>query len=340
MKMSNRQLRDAPQELSTLLATLEAKARAQVEALFETALNNASQLKRVVDFWDQPDLSVSFWALLVSGINDEVELRIADTILRWKGFYVRETASLICVQSSERSMFKCCANTFDLNRFPALVLGDSPEMIQYITFHGQLLTSLAALPGALHRFLTHVHSYLDNGKSLAYVAGQLGTPRFWSDLGLQISTTADAFTFVAETHNDRGFDLFLSHNSNDKKTIRRLATTLKSRGTKVWFDEWHLVPGRPWQEALEEIILNVKAAAVLVGKHGLGPWEIPEMRCCISEFIRRGLPVIPVLLPGADEIPELPMFLRQFTWIDLRKGLRKHALERLEAGISGVTPDK
>jgi hypothetical protein len=42
------------------------------------------------------------------------------------------------------------------------------------------------------------------------------------------------------------FDVFLSHNSKDKPTVRQLARALQARGLKVWLDEEQLVPGRPW----------------------------------------------------------------------------------------------
>ena len=100
------------------------------------------------------------------------------------------------------------------------------------------------------------------------------------------------------------FDVFLSHNSQDKPHVRQLGEALKSRGLSVWLDEWELVPGRPWQKALEEIIHTTKSAAVLVGKDGIGLWEAPEMRACLDQFVRRKLRVIPVLLPGAPRQPD------------------------------------
>ena len=39
---------------------------------------------------------------------------------------------------------------------------------------------------------------------------------------------ADGFTY----------DLFLSHNSQDKPRVRGLAERLKQAGLRVWFDEW------------------------------------------------------------------------------------------------------
>jgi hypothetical protein len=108
-------------------------------------------------------------------------------------------------------------------------------------------------------------------------------------------------------------------------------------------DEEQLVPGRPWQPALEEIIQNARTAAVLFGADGLGPWEQPEMRACLNQFVKRQLAVIPVILPNAPRQLELPAFLAEFTWVDFRAApangpLDPAALDRLEWGITGVRP--
>lgn len=139
--------------------------------------------------------------------------------------------------------------------------------------------------------------------------------------------------------NPPHFDVFLSHNSKDKPAVRQLAEALKNRGLNVWLDEWELIPGRSWINALGEIIETVRAAAVLVGKDGMGPWEVPEMEGCLIEFVNRAMPVIPVLLPDAPEMPELPLFLKRFTWVDLRGGVTDENLNRLIWGITGNKPE-
>jgi len=139
---------------------------------------------------------------------------------------------------------------------------------------------------------------------------------------------------------NKGFDIFLSHNSKDKPAVRELAEALRARGLRVWLDEWELVPGHPWQEALEEIIETTRSSAVLIGKDGLGPWQDAEMRGCLAEFVNRNLPVIPVLLPSAPEAPTLPLFLKGFTWVDLRGGLTEEGIDRLQWGATGKRPDR
>ena len=78
------------------------------------------------------------------------------------------------------------------------------------------------------------------------------------------------------------FDCFLSHNSKDKPAVQALAEALKQRGIKVWLDVDQIAPGDRFQQALERGIQSSKCAAILVGKDGLGPWEVPEMEACLN----------------------------------------------------------
>jgi tetratricopeptide (TPR) repeat protein len=140
------------------------------------------------------------------------------------------------------------------------------------------------------------------------------------------------------------FDVFLSYNSVDKPEVKRLGEALKKRGLTVWLDEWELQPGQPWMDALEDIIATCKSAAVCVGTSGIGPWQEPEMTALLRRFTNEKnsgnvVPVIPVLLPGAPEGLKLPLFLEAYTWVDLRAGLKKEGLDRIQWGITGVKPN-
>ena len=134
------------------------------------------------------------------------------------------------------------------------------------------------------------------------------------------------------------FDVFLSHNSNDKDAVRELKDCLVERGLRPWFDEDELRPGIPWQKQLEEGIEGSKSCAVLIGKDGLGPWEDEEMQAALQLAVKDKRPIIPVLMPGAARQPKLPMFLGNRMWVDLREGLEEELLDKLEWGITGKKP--
>ena len=90
------------------------------------------------------------------------------------------------------------------------------------------------------------------------------------------------------------FDVFLSHNSNDKPAVRELKGLLAANGLQVWLDEDELQPGIPWQQLLELGIKSSSSVAVLVGKDGLGPWEDEEMQGALVLAVKTKRPCIPV----------------------------------------------
>lgn len=140
------------------------------------------------------------------------------------------------------------------------------------------------------------------------------------------------------------FDVFLSHRSGDKPAVEDLARRLVRRGIEPWLDKWHLIPGTPWQKALEKALAECASAAVCLGPGGTGPWQDEEMRAAINRRVQNrdgGFRVIPVLLPGArkDEIGPLPTFLSATTWVEFQNTLDdEEAFRRLVCGILGIPP--
>jgi WD40 repeat protein/energy-coupling factor transporter ATP-binding protein EcfA2 len=134
------------------------------------------------------------------------------------------------------------------------------------------------------------------------------------------------------------YDVFLSYNRADRSAVELIARRLREEvGLEPFLDRWHLVPGEPWQEALEEALAQSLTVAVFVGPSGISPWHNEELRAALDDAVRRRdeYRVIPVLLP--DAAPEsVTGFLARRTWVDFRSGLDDaEAFERLVAGIKG-----
>lgn len=147
------------------------------------------------------------------------------------------------------------------------------------------------------------------------------------------------------TDDREAYDVFLSHRSEDKPTVERLAEKLvEEAGLAPFLDRWHLVPGEPWQEALEQALNRSRCCAVFIGPSGVGSWENEEMRTALSRRVHGNrFRVIPVLLPGAGSLvrEKLPSFLLRFTWVDFTAGIDDEmAFARLVAGIRGEAPGR
>lgn len=120
------------------------------------------------------------------------------------------------------------------------------------------------------------------------------------------------------TASEPVFDVFLSYNRDDRELLREINQSLRAARIATWFDEDQLEGGQIWQVELEKQVERVPKACVFVGPHGRGPWQDEEMRALLNEAVERGCTVIPVLLPGAPDEPDVPRFLRARSWVDLR----------------------
>jgi len=56
------------------------------------------------------------------------------------------------------------------------------------------------------------------------------------------------------------FHVFLSHSTADKPAVEELARRLAKEGIHSWLDKWHLIPGDPWQPAIEGITNHLEMA--------------------------------------------------------------------------------
>lgn len=136
------------------------------------------------------------------------------------------------------------------------------------------------------------------------------------------------------------FDVFLAHNSGDKPHVEAIAEKLKQQDLKPWIDKEQIPPGRWFQDVIQQAISDVKSAAIFLGPSGLGKWQIVELRAFISRCVEANIPVIPVLLPGVDEIPEDLLFLKELNWVSFKSIDDFEALDNLVWGITGEQPKR
>lgn len=117
------------------------------------------------------------------------------------------------------------------------------------------------------------------------------------------------------------FDVFLCHNSEDKREIIQIGEKLKIKGIRPWLDCWELPKSgdRTIINEIERQIESIDSAAIFIGKNGIGPWERFEYEALLHQFHKRKCPIIPVLLSDAPDSPMLPPFLSLFNWVDFRK---------------------
>jgi hypothetical protein len=99
------------------------------------------------------------------------------------------------------------------------------------------------------------------------------------------------------------------------------------------------VPGARFQSEIEKAISVVNAAIICIGKADLGQWQEIESQIFISLNISKGVRLIPVLLPGVEDIPANAPLLKQFHFVKFDETIdNEYALDLLEWGITQKKP--
>lgn len=190
----NKSFVKVPENLSKYLEHMEADVRVALEELFQSALQEARNLE-VFDLWEEPEFAVTYWILLLSGINQEEEKGVANELLFWKTFLAKHSARVICIQSSDRKEFRCCSSSFGVVNCPTLIFSDNPDMDSFVKVDSQLLFKLAEQNGGLQRFFTKIHSLIENGSSIYDVQIMLENEKFWSSLTLVYKEVKSLISF-------------------------------------------------------------------------------------------------------------------------------------------------
>lgn len=131
-------------------------------------------------------------------------------------------------------------------------------------------------------------------------------------------------------------DMLLSYDHRDAEAAYHIRAQLQEKNLRVWMDEVGVErdPGRI--HVVEETLRHARCAAVLVGPHGVGPFQEPEVECALAESRNRDLPLVTILLPGAQDESQLGPDLRHCPCLDFRESITSdgidHLVERISAG--------
>jgi len=142
---------------------------------------------------------------------------------------------------------------------------------------------------------------------------------------------------------DGQYDAFIAYASRNEAAVESVATALVTRKIEPWFDKWHMPPGTPvvnlWA-VLDRVpvVLGFIGPDALTGSP-LGRFQTIEVgsvlgRCASDPRFS----LIPVLLPGAPTIDDLPGFLRAFGVVRMSSLTDEAALDNLVWGITHRHP--
>ena len=124
-------------------------------------------------------------------------------------------------------------------------------------------------------------------------------------------------------------DVFLSYASPDWACAIQLAEALTQRRKRVWIDRWCLSPGRNFIGELDSVLRQVRSFAILLGPAGINPWHRMEIYSALSMYVETpSKVVVPILIKGFPR-GSMPVFLTQFSFVELETCQDVQGLDRL-----------
>ncbi len=124
----------------------------------------------------------------------------------------------------------------------------------------------------------------------------------------------------------------------EKQKIEGIAEKLKQRGVNVYFVDELILPGDVIQNVLPQMLSHTEKVVVFIGHSMLWNWQIDQLKNYTGGAIKRGLSVIPVLLPGVAKFPEDEQlrFLQKLRWVRFRESIdESEVIDELVWGIRG-----
>jgi TIR domain len=126
------------------------------------------------------------------------------------------------------------------------------------------------------------------------------------------------------------YDVFIAYNLEDEKAVTPIAEWLQGQGLKLFFAK-DLPPGTSWRGAMRHAIDRVCCFVAFIGRD-VGHWQNRELLQAAkrADENRPSGFIIPVLLPGVDELPgEVQDVLGELVPVRLSAGSNEEAKRSL-----------
>lgn len=128
--------------------------------------------------------------------------------------------------------------------------------------------------------------------------------------------------------------VFLSYAHADRERVQRLASDLRRRQVRVWYDE-HLQTGDEWREMLRESIASTRFFVLALTAKA---WSSEFVRWELEQAREHDKLILPVLLSGFEDEP--PEELAETQFLDLRDAEDGIAVSRLASRIHDLSPER
>lgn len=269
------------------------------------------------------------WLAVCSGIEDHLSPIVEGSITRLQEANEMPTAKNLrqafAAEVLQQLPSKVARQDQQLlaNYLTPLLLDKSAQVLQ---------NALKSLQEAtLVRMLSQVATLLDDAHTLPSLSPVAVSVQAVDGI---IASVPDAEVELERKWKAAAYDIYISYDEADTIEVMKIGDQLKAHGILPWFDVIDADPGKLARPQQEEQIGRIPTAAVFIGQQAIGRGQVLQTYSFIEQFVQRGCSVIPVILPGTQGKPKLPIYLANFAGVDFRLQ-NPDPFKRLILGIKG-----
>lgn len=153
----------------------------QQDTFEELLLELIGEVKRptIENIWIDDDSIISYWIVLINGINNNDEIELVKKILFWKEFFSETTAKIRCLQSSNHKLFNLCLKEFKIDSSPAIICSNTPGFEDRIIVDTTMLNKIIKEEYGIQTLLNKIHHKLVLGNEVITIQNEIGSLKFW-----------------------------------------------------------------------------------------------------------------------------------------------------------------
>lgn len=186
----------------------------------------------------------------------------------------------------------------------------------------------------LARLLGEVARLLDNAQNSPSLAPAVVSVQTVDGV---VTPVPDAIVELERKRKEAAYDAYMVYALADEEEAMKIGEHLKEQGILPWFAVIDIEPGTVARAEQEKQIVKIPSAAIFVGQGAIERGQALQVYSFIDQYVQRECKVIPVILPGTKDEPQLGVFLASFQGVDFRKSVPE-PLGRLIWGITGKKP--
>ncbi|MBN1434458.1 toll/interleukin-1 receptor domain-containing protein, partial [Candidatus Fermentibacterales bacterium] len=124
--------------------------------------------------------------------------------------------------------------------------------------------------------------------------------------------------------------IFISHSTRDMDSSLRVCAHLETSGLRCWMAPRDIRPGSDWAEAIMMGIADARAMILLLTSSSN---QSAQVRREVEHAVNAGVPIIPVVLEGAEPSMALRYYISAHQWMEAPEGLTDAFLGTLAGSL-------